>query len=179
MNLHEKTVCADYKFNGRIINLRVDDVTLPNGADAKREVVEHPGGVAVLPLTDEGEVLLVKQFRYPYGEILTEIPAGKREAGEDPLVTGKRELAEETGAIAECFTPLGVVYPTPGYCNEVIYIYLATGLRFENANPDEDEFLAVEKMPLEALVNDVLAGNVPDAKTQVAALKTWYMLKEK
>lgn len=176
MELREKALSADYKFNGRIINLRVDQALLPNGKVAGREVVEHPGGVAVLPLTDEGEVLLVRQFRYPYGEILTEIPAGKREPGEDPMTTGVRELAEETGAVADRVVSLGVLYPTPGYCNEVIHLYLATGLHFAETDPDEDEFLSIEKMPLEALVDEVLAGNVPDAKTQVAVLKAWHYL---
>ena len=122
-------------------------------------------------------MLLVRQFRYPYGDILTEIPAGKRNAGEDPLETGKRELAEETGVTAERFIPLGTVYPTPGYCDEVIYLYLATGLHFTAAHPDEDEFLDVLRMPLSHLVDEVLAGNIPDAKTQIAALKAWTIME--
>lgn len=178
MELRETTLSSAYAFEGRLLKLRVDEAGLPNGNTAPREVVEHPGGVAVLALTDEGEVLLVQQFRYPYGEILAEIPAGKRESGEDPLTTGRRELAEETGATADRFIPLGVVYPTPGYCDEVIYLYLATGLHFAATHPDEDEFLTVHRMPLSALVDEVLAGNIPDAKTQVAALKAWHLINK-
>lgn len=178
MELRETTVSSACAFEGRLLKLRVDEALLPNGNTAPREVVEHPGGVAVLALTDEGEALLVRQFRYPYGEILTEIPAGKREPGEDPLTTGRRELAEETGAIADRFVELGMVYPTPGYCDEVIYLYLATGLHFSAMHPDEDEFLAVQRVPLKTLVDEVLDGNIPDAKTQVAALKAWHLINK-
>lgn len=178
MNLREITLSADYAFRGRLLKLRVDEARLPDGNTAAREVIEHPGGVGILALTDEGDVLLVEQFRYPYGEILTEIPAGKREPNEDPLTTGKRELAEETGATADVFTPLGTVYPTPGYCDEIIHLYLATGLHFTNAHPDEDEFLHLKKMPLAQLVDEVMAGNIADAKTQIAALKAWHLLNQ-
>ncbi len=177
MELRETPLSAHYAYEGKIINLRVDEAQIPNGSIALREVVEHPGGVGVLALTDEGEVLLVRQFRYPYAEITFEIPAGKRDRGEDPLQTGKRELAEETGATANCFTPLGVLYPSPGYCDEVIHLYLATDLHFADMHPDEDEFLSVERMPLTTLVERVMAGDVPDAKTQIAALKAWKLTK--
>ncbi len=173
MDLRETPISAHYEYKGRIINMRVDDARMPNGTTAKREVVEHPGGVGVIALTDEGEVLLVQQYRYPYGEITTEIPAGKRDPGEDPLTTGIRELAEETGATADNVTSLGVLYPTPGYCNEVIHLYLATGLHFAEQHPDEDEFLDVLRVPLNTLVERVMAGEIPDAKTQIAALKAW------
>lgn len=179
MDLRETPLSARYEYEGRIINLRVDEARLPDGATAAREVVEHPGGVGVIALTDEGEVLLVRQYRYPYGEITTEIPAGKRDRGEDPLETGKRELAEETGATADCFTSLGVVYPTPGYCDEIIHLYLATGLHFAEMHPDEDEFLDVQRLPLATLVERVMAGDIPDAKTQIAALKVWKLTEGK
>ncbi len=179
MNLRETPLCADYRYEGKIINLRVDDARLPDGTTAKREVVEHPGGVGVIALTDEKEVLLVQQYRYPYGEITTEIPAGKRDPDEDPSETGKRELAEETGATADCFTPLGTIYPTPGYCDEVIHLYLATGLHFAEMHPDEDEFLDVLRLPLATLVERVMAGDIPDAKTQIAALKAWKLTEGK
>lgn len=179
MDLRETPLTSRYEYEGKIINLRVDDARMPDGAVAKREVVEHPGGVGVIALTDEGEVLLVRQFRYPYAEITTEIPAGKRDRGEDPLKTGKRELAEETGASADNFTPLGVIYPTPGYCDEIIHLYLATGLHFAEMHPDEDEFLDVLRMPLAELVEQVMAGDVPDAKTQIAALKAWVLTEGK
>ncbi|MBQ8683124.1 MAG: NUDIX hydrolase [Clostridia bacterium] len=173
--LTEYTLSQSTAFQGRLLRLRVDEARLPDGTTANREVVMHPGGVGIIALTEEDEVLLVKQFRYPYGEIVTEIPAGKREPGEDPLVTGKRELAEETGFRADTFTPLGTLYPTPGYCDEVIYLYLATGLHPTEAHPDADEFLQVERMPLEALVKLALDGQLPDAKTQIAVLKVWLL----
>ena len=177
MNLEEKQLSFDYKFKGRIINLRVDEALLPNGATATREVVEHNGGICVVPITENGEVLMVEQYRYPYGEVILEIPAGKRDGNEEPLEGGKRELREETGAIAENYTFLGELYPTPGYCGEVIYMYLATGLSFGETDPDEDEFLNVKKIPLEKAVDMIMKGEIKDAKTQTAILKVERMLK--
>lgn len=172
MNLEEKQLSYDYKFKGRIINLRQDTALLPNGNTAFREVVEHPGGVCVAALTDQDELLFVKQWRYPYGEVTLEIPAGKRDkSGEDPLECGKRELKEETGATAENYIDLCPLYPSPGYVNEVIYCYLATGLDFGEQNPDEDEFLDVLRIPFEKAVEMVLSGEIKDAKTQIAILK--------
>ena len=177
MNLEEKQLSFDYKFKGRIINLRVDEALLPNGANATREVVEHNGGICVVPITENGEVLMVEQYRYPYGEVILEIPAGKRDGNEEPLEGGKRELREETGAVAEKYTFLGELYPTPGYCGEVIYMYLATGLSFGETDPDEDEFLNVKKIPLEKAVDMIMKGEIKDAKTQTAILKVERMLK--
>lgn len=178
MELTEKTVSQQYIFEGRILKLRLDKACLPNGALADREVAEHPGGVCVAALTDDDCLLFVRQFRYPYGEELWELPAGKRDAGEAPLVTGKRELEEETGFQAENFQPLGRVYPSPGYFNEVIYLYLATGLSAGEAHPDQDEFLEVEKIPLKKAVQMVLDDTLPDAKTQVAILKVWQLREQ-
>ncbi|MBQ2933879.1 MAG: NUDIX hydrolase [Clostridia bacterium] len=172
MNLEEKQLSFDYKFKGRIINLRQDTVTLPNGNTATREVVEHPGGVCVAALTDDNELLFVRQWRYPYMEETLEIPAGKRDRqDEDPLECGKRELREETGVTAAKYIDLHPLYPTPGYINEVIYCYLATGLTFGETDPDEDEFLDVLRIPLERAVEMVLSGEIKDAKTQIAVLK--------
>ena len=178
MNLEEKQLSFDYKFKGRIINLRVDEALLPNGATATREVVEHNGGICVVPITENGEVLMVEQYRYPYGEVILEIPAGKRDGNEEPLEGGKRELREETGAVAENYTFLGELYPTPGYCGEVIYMYLATGLSFGETDPDDDEFLNVKKIPLEKAVDMIMKGEIKDAKTQTAILKVERMLKK-
>ena len=177
MNLEEKQISAEYKFKGKIINLRVDEALLPNGATATREVVEHNGGICVVPITENGEVLMVEQYRYPYGEVILEIPAGKRDGNEEPLEGGKRELREETGAVAENYTFLGELYPTPGYCGEVIYMYLATGLSFGETDPDDDEFLNVKKIPLEKAVDMIMKGEIKDAKTQTAILKVERMLK--
>ena len=171
MDLTEKQISAEYLYRGKIVSLRVDEAELPNGRHAKREVVEHNGGVCVVPLTDQNEILMVEQFRYPYGEVVLEIPAGKREGTEPPLECGIRELREETGATAEQFTFLGELYPRPGYCGEIIYMYLATGLRFGESMPDEDEFLHLKRIPLEQAVEMILKGGIKDAKTQTAILK--------
>ncbi len=179
MDLREKTLSSTTAYQGRLLRFRLDTAQLPDGQQASREVIEHPGGVGVVAVTDAGEVLLVRQFRYPYGKILTEIPAGKRDPGEQPEQTGRRELAEETGYRADSFTYLGQVYPTPGYCDEVIHLYLATGLTAGDTHPDEDEFLEVEHRPLEVAVQQVLAGDFADAKTQIGILKAYMMLKER
>lgn len=172
MNLTEKQLTKEYIFKGRVINLRRDTALLPNNTTATREVIEHNGGVCVAALTDNDEVLFVRQFRYPYMEEILEIPAGKRDsADEDPLLCGKRELKEETGATAKKFIPLGELYPTPGYCGEIIWMFAATGLDFGQTCPDEDEFLEVEKIPLNKAVEMILNGEIKDAKTQAAVLK--------
>lgn len=172
MILEEKQLSSNYIFKGRVINLRQDTALLPNGNTATREVIEHPGGVCVAALTDNDELLFVRQWRYPYGEVTLEIPAGKRDRlDEDPLECGKRELQEETGAVAQNYIDLQPLYPTPGYINEVIYCYLATGLTFGEQNPDEDEFLDVLRIPLDKAVKMVLSGEIKDAKTQIAILK--------
>lgn len=172
MNLKETQISAEYKYEGHIINMRLDTAALPNGKTALREVVEHPGGVCVVPLTNDGNVILVRQFRYPYSEEILEIPAGKRDKqNEDPLECGKRELKEETGTTAENYTFLGKLYPTPGYCGEIIWMYAATGLSYGEKCPDEDEFLSNEVYPLEKAVEMVLSGEITDAKTQAALLK--------
>ncbi|MBR5540336.1 MAG: NUDIX hydrolase [Clostridia bacterium] len=179
MNLNEKTVSQDIRFHGHIINLRVDDALLPNGNHATREVVEHPGGVCVAALTDQNELLFVRQFRYPYGEVLLELPAGKLDhGGENPLEAGKRELREETGATAAEYHSLGTLYPSPGYCDEIIHLYLAKGLTFGDSEPDEDEFLECERIPLDRALDMVLKNEITDAKTQVAILKVDHLCRK-
>ncbi len=173
MDFTEKTINQSIIYKGKIVTLRVDDAQLPNHKLAKREVIVHPGGVTIAALTDADELLFVRQFRYPYGKVLLEIPAGKLEAGENPLEAGKRELREETGATAQNYTSLGVQYPSPGYCDEILHLYLATDLCFGDANPDEDEFLSVEKIPLDRAVEMVLAGEIPDGKSQTIILKIY------
>lgn len=172
MNLEEKQLKAEYLYKGKIVNLRIDEAELPNGKTALREVVEHPGGVCVAALTENDEIIMVRQFRYPYSELVLEIPAGKRDsANEDPLECGKRELREETGATAKNFFSLGTLYPTPGYCGEIIWMYGATNISFGETDPDEDEFVEIEKIPLESAVQMILSGEIKDAKTQAAILK--------
>lgn len=176
MNLNEKKLNSNYIYKGKVINMRVDEALLPNGNTAKREIVEHNGGVCVVPLTDNNEVLTVKQFRYPYMEVVTEIPAGKREGNEEPLKCGIRELKEETGCTAEKFVFLGELYPSPGYCGEIIYMYAAKGLSYGDTDFDDDEFLTIEKTPIDDLISDILEGKLKDAKTQTAILKTKLLL---
>ena len=173
MNTIEKQKDTKYIYKGAIINLRLDTAVLPNGKTANREVVEHPGGVCVLPLDKNGDLLLVKQFRYPYMEETLEIPAGKRDKAGDsnPLECGKRELKEETGAVAQNYIPLGTLYPSPGYTDEVIYMYAATDLSFGEAEPDEDEFINLLRIPFKKAVDMVVNGEIVDAKTQTAILK--------
>ena len=177
MDLTEKTLESVTMFNGKIIHVRRDTVELPNGHQSFREVVDHHGGVCVLALDREGRALLVRQFRYPYLEVLREVPAGKLERGEDPYQAALRELHEETGARPGRFRSLGELYPSPGYCGEIIRMYLAQDLSFEDAEPDEDEFLAVERVPFDELVEQVLAGEIKDAKTIAAVLKTKLLLR--
>ena len=178
MDLTEKPIKQEYIFKGKIVNLRVDDALLPNGKTAKREIIEHNGGVMIAPLDEKGRLLFVRQFRYPYMEVITELPAGKLEKGEDPYEAGIRELKEETGAEAQNITSLGELYPSPGYCGEIIHMYLATGLTYGEQSPDEDEFLEVFPIPLEKAVEMVMAGEIKDSKTQTAILKIHILKQE-
>lgn len=171
MELKETTLSSEKIFDGRILHIRRDTVRLPDGGEGVREVVDHPGGVCVLALDSQNRALLVSQFRYPYEKVLWEIPAGKLEVGEDPARAAIRELKEETGAVAGEFTSLGELYPSPGYCGEIIRMYFARELTFGEAHLDEDEFLNVERFPFGQLVERVLSGEIRDAKTIAAVLK--------
>ncbi|MCH5189561.1 MAG: NUDIX hydrolase [Oscillospiraceae bacterium] len=178
MDLTEKQLKAEYIFKGKIFNVRVDEALMPNGKTAVREVVEHNGGVMIAPMDEEGNLYFVEQFRYPYFEVVTELPAGKLEKGEDPYAAGVRELKEETGATADKIISLGKLYPSPGYCGEIIHLYLATGLSFGEQNPDDDEFLEVKKIHISEAVEMVMNGELPDGKTQVGILKIARLLDE-
>lgn len=169
MDLEEKTVQKNYVYRGKIINLRCDDAVLPDGRPCKREIIEHSGGASVLCVRD-GKVALVRQYRYAYGEAICEIPAGKLNAGEDPMLAAKRELEEETGLKAERLVHRFTLYPTPGYTNEKIYIYEAEGVSAGSQHLDEGEFLNVEYLPVEDALRMVEEGSIKDAKTIVALL---------
>lgn len=169
----EKTVSSKKVYDGKVVQLYCDDVELDNGYKTFREVVRHPGGVCVVALDEQENVYLVEQFRYPYKEVLTELPAGKLEYGEDPETCGRRELKEEAGAEAESFEYLGVLYPTVAYNTEKIHMYLARGLKFSQQHLDEGEFLDVKKMPLKEAFQMAMDNKLPDSKTQLAIIKAY------
>ena len=177
MDLTEKTVEQKYIYKGKVVTLRVDQVQLPNGNPGMREVIEHQGAAAVVALTNARELVLVRQFRYPLSGAIWEIPAGKLDPGETPLECAKRELLEETGATAQKYIDLGLYYPTPAYCCEKIHLFAAIDLDFTVQNLDEDEFLEVEKFPLEQVVEMIKNNEIPDGKTQAAVLKLYLLLK--
>jgi len=176
-NLTEVKTDSQEIFDGVILHLFKDTVELPNGNSATREVIRHIGAVGVIPVTDDGKVIVERQFRYPLDSVITEIPAGKLDSfTEDRLSAAKRELEEETGYTAKEWMPLGDYYPTPAYCDERITLYLARGLELGQRHLDEDEFLNFEFVPLADLVADVMSGRITDGKTQVAVLKAARML---
>lgn len=158
-------------FNGRVIRVTLDKVQLEDGTTSTREVVHHHGGACVLPVDADGNVTMVRQFRYALGEELWELPAGKLEAGEDPFEAAKRELSEECGLTADTYTELGVVYPTVGYDSEKIYLWAAEGLHAVGQHLDAGEFLDVVKMPFAQALGLVMDGTIKDSKTQIALLK--------
>jgi len=177
LDLTERMLSREEKFRGRIVNVHVDTVTLPGGGTAAREVVDHPGGVAVLALDESNNVLTVSQYRYPFGKVLLEIPAGKLDhPGEDPYEAGLRELKEETGAVPGVYESLGRVLPSPGCYGEILHLYLARDLKMEEQHLDVDEFLNVERVPFGEMVRRCLSGEIEDAKTVAAVLKAKLLL---
>ena len=171
LGLYERTEKVNGIYNGRVLTMHVDDVLLCNDQKANRDCVDHPGGVAVIGVTDDDMVVLVRQFRYPYKETIYEIPAGKLEKGEDPFEAGKREFKEETGGVAEEYISLGEIYPSPGYTNEIIRLYAAKNITFEEQNLDDDEFLQVCQISFDELIRRIMSGEIKDAKTIAAAFK--------
>ena len=170
--LEEKQISREEIYDGDVIKVVRDTVILPNGKQAPREVCLHIGAVCIIPLLSDGCVLMERQFRYPHNKVILEIPAGKLNyAGEDTLEAAKRELREETGAIAKNYTDLGDMIPSPAILSEKIRMYLAEDISFTECELDEDEFLDVEKIPLDELYKMVMSGEITDAKTQIAILK--------
>ena len=168
-DLIETKVESENIFDGNLLHIKKDKVKLPNGGEAYREWVKHPGAAAVIPLTDQGEIILVRQYRYPIDEVTLEIPAGKLDvSGEDPLECAKRELSEETGYTAQEYKFLSKLATSVGFSDEVIYIYAAKGLKAGTQHTDEDEFINVVKVPLAEAVEMVLDGRINDGKSVTA-----------
>ena len=163
--MDETTVDSKLVFEGKILNLKVDTVNLPNGRQAVREVVVHPGAVAVVAVTDADELVLIKQFRYPVGQVIWEIPAGKLEKGEDPLSCAQRELAEETGHGAEQWKHLSTFFTTPGFSDEIMYVYLASGLHTDKQTADDDEFIEPHYISFAEALRMISDGEIKDAKS--------------
>ena len=168
--LAEHPLTEDVAWTGRIFNVNRLQVELPDGRRALRDVVRHPGAVAIVALTEEGRICLVRQYRTALGRVTVEIPAGKLSAGEDPLECANRELLEETGMVAEKMAFLTTIASSDGFCDELIHIYMATGLTFAKSSPDDDEFINVDLVEVSELVDAVLDGRIEDAKTVVGAL---------
>lgn len=171
-NLTEKRLSGELIYDGCVVHLWRDEIELPDGGRGVREIVRHVGAVAVLPLTDKGEVICVRQYRYPFAEVLLEIPAGKLDSpDEDIIEAARRELREETGAVGGELIPLGTLYPSVAIFDEKIHMFAAVGFDMGETDRDEDEFMEVEKIPLSTLVEMVMSGEIRDAKTQTAVLK--------
>lgn len=169
--LREVTVSRQDIYEGRIFGVHSDRVTLPNGSEASRDIVEHHGGVCVAAFNEKNELALVRQYRYAYGEVMTEVPAGKLEMGENPDEAIRRELAEEVGAEGKNWRSMGIFYPTPGYVTEKIHLYTCDISSIGAQHLDDDEFLCVRFVSLEKAVELVLSGEIKDGKTQTLILK--------
>lgn len=177
--LKEEKVSSEKIYQGNVLHVTRDTVRLPNGKESTREVAWHNGAVAVLPIFEDGTVLIEHQYRYAHGRVVKEIPAGKLDSpDEDALAAAKRELREETGLSASKWTDLGVMIPSVAILSERIRLFLAEGLTGGDVEPDEDEFLHLERIPFDSLLSMVLSGEIEDSKTQVATLK-YQLLKSK
>ncbi|WP_459499604.1 NUDIX hydrolase [Bacillus sp. C1] len=169
-NLAERTVATESIFDGKVIKVRIDDVVLPNGEMSKREIVNHPGAVAIIAVTDEGKIVLVEQYRKALEKEIVEIPAGKLEPGEKPEVTALRELEEETGYVCDKMEFITSFYTSPGFADEILYVYKATGLKKKEnkAALDEDEFVELMEVSLEEAIELMNNQRIHDAKTMFA-----------
>lgn len=178
-NFFEKSLKSERIFEGKVLDVRRDEILLPDGNKAFREYCKHIGAVCVLPLTENNEVVCVRQYRYAHSKVMLEIPAGKLDShSEDFIEATLRELREETGATCESLEFIGDIIPSPAILTEVIHMYLARGLSFGETDFDDDEFIEIVKIPIEELVEMIMNGEIRDAKTQTAVLKAYYILKK-
>ncbi len=171
--LIERKVSSKEVFNGKLLHVFYDEAELPNGETSSREWIKHPGACAVVPVFENGDIMLIKQFRYPMSQIFWEVPAGKIDSGEAQDLTAMRELKEEAGLGAGRLEYVGHFYPGIGYSDEVIHIYLASGLSITNQQTDEDEFVLRERIPFEEAVKMVHSGEINDGKTVICLLRAW------
>ena len=172
MDFYEKQLETKTVYRGSIVNVRNDVAELQNDNRASREVVEHPGGVGIVPVAKDNKILMVRQFRYPMEEELLEIPAGKLGEGEDPFECAVRELSEETGCTAGKYVNLGAIYPSPGFCRETLHLYLALDLEYGEMHLDENELLSVEAIGIDELIGMIMANELKDAKSVVGIMMT-------
>ncbi len=171
MDMTEKTFSSQLVFDGKIMKVYLDEIEMPDGRHAPREILRHSGGVCCAVLNDRDEIAFVRQYRYVYGEVVTELPAGKLEPGEDPFDAIKREVREEIGATGTEWREMGKLYPTPGYCGEIIHLYACRLSSTDVPQPDDDEILETMWVPFDEAVQMVLDGKLPDSKTQTLILK--------
>ena len=164
-------------FSGRLLNVFLDEVKLPDNSFSTREWIRHPGACAVVPIFEDGSIMLLKQFRYPPRKVFIEVPAGKIDAGEDPAVTAERELLEESGVKCENLVHVGHFYPAIGYADEIIHSYVAWGLTVEKQNTDDDEFLKPYRIPYQKAIDMIESGEITDAKTisTLLQVKMWWL----
>lgn len=176
--LLEKKISDEILYHGRIFDVHRLRVILPDGKESDRDIITHSGGAAVVALTDDNQLVMVRQYRIAVGKELTEIPAGKLETGEDPLLCAQRELEEESGYRAEKWFHLNSSYPSPGYTSEKLHLYLARELSKTKAHPDEGEFLEAVLTPIDEVIDLIRSGDITDAKTIIAVLLAAEVLKE-
>lgn len=172
--LEEKPLSSENVFDGSLLKVYVDEVKLPDGTTSTRDWIKHPGASAVVPIFEDGSVMLLKQYRYPPRRIFIEVPAGKLDPGESPEATAKRELSEESGLIFNKLVKTGEFYPAIGYADEVIHIYVAWGLSQQNRKADDDEFLLNYRIPFSEALKMIESGEISDGKTICSLTKTWF-----